>query len=246
MFVYNRLEVYTTRGTTAFSASHNQAALASQKGFAGGINGERRFLLQQLPFYQMAASLPTTSGNFGVNADLAGDASFRHLRFGLAYGRSLGEWVSIGAQFNYRNIQSAGYGSAGAVDFETGIIVHLTENLHTGFHVANPTRSQYNKGTEERLPTVFTSGLGYQPNEQFLLAAELEKVEGNPIAVHIGALCRVDKALVARLGFSAPIGTYYLGAGVAFGSFRIDLTASLHPQLGLTPGIQIIFAEREE
>ncbi|MEJ7912321.1 MAG: hypothetical protein WKF70_04145, partial [Chitinophagaceae bacterium] len=234
--VYNRLLSYTALARNVFSGACNQATLAGQKGFSAGINGDRKFLLAQLSAYQVAAALATTSGSFGVNGDFMGDAAYSNFRFGLAYGRKLGSWLSIGAQFNYHRIQATGYGSAGAVDFETGFIIHLSEHLHTGFHVANPTRSGYNKGDQEKLPAVYTSGLGYQPGEHFLLAGEIQKVEGSPAALTVGLQYLFDKVLLARLGFTSPTGSYYLGAGVQLASFRIEVTASLHPQLGLTPG----------
>ena len=57
-------------------------------------------------------------------------------RLGLAYGRKLGSKIDVGAQFNYNGIRIAEYGNAAALSFEIGVIMHLTDKLHTGIPVS--------------------------------------------------------------------------------------------------------------
>ena len=106
-----------------FLLQANQAALAHINSLTAGIYSERRFLLQELSLYQLAVALPTSSGNFGVSASYFGSAQNNESVIGLAYGRKLGEKVSIGAQFNYVSMQVAGYGNASTINFEAGSIV---------------------------------------------------------------------------------------------------------------------------
>jgi hypothetical protein len=56
-----------------------------------------------------------------------------------------------------------------------------------------------------------------------------------------------DKQFFARFGIASQNGTPYGGAGVSWENFRIDVSASYHPQLGISPGLMLIvnFKPRE-
>ncbi|MCW3074432.1 MAG: hypothetical protein JWP69_1501 [Flaviaesturariibacter sp.] len=239
--VYTRLTAYTPNNADAFSFSGNQAALAQVKSISAGVYGERRFLLQELSLYQAAFALPTRSGNFGLQGTYSGSASYNESGIGLAYGRNLGSKIAIGAQFNYHAVKVAGYGSAASINFEGGILFHFSESLTAGLHTYNPTGSQMGKNKEERLPAVYTAGLGYEVSEQFFISAEIQKEENQPVSVNGGMQYRFADKLFARGGFASATSAFYFGAGVSLSRFRLDVVTSVHPQLGLTPGIMLLY-----
>src|SRR6185295_15079628 len=113
-----------------FSFHANQAALAKIKTLSAGIYGEKRFLLNELGLYDVAATLPTSSGNFGLDLRYYGFSDYNESQVGLAYGRSLASKVDVGVQFNYYNVRIAGYGNASSINFEIGTIFHLTDKLN--------------------------------------------------------------------------------------------------------------------
>ena len=47
--------------------------------------------------------------------------------------------------------------------------------------------------------------------------------------------------LAARAGVSTSTSVYYFGIGVGLKQFRLDATASVHQQLGITPGLLLLF-----
>ena len=106
---YTKTTTYSSVHTDAFSFTANQAALANSKSMSIGLFGERKFLLEDLHFYQLAFVLPTTSGNFGTKANYSGTASYNQSELGLAYSRNL-DRIDVGVEFNYFSIQAAGYG----------------------------------------------------------------------------------------------------------------------------------------
>lgn len=91
-------------------------------------------------------------------------------------------------QFNYYAIKVAGYGNAGALNAEAGIIMHLTERFNAGMHVFNPAGERFGKNSNEKLPFVYTAGLGYEASAQFYTSIEIEKEEDLP--VNVKAVCR--------------------------------------------------------
>jgi hypothetical protein len=47
--------------------------------------------------------------------------------------------------------------------------------------------------------------------------------------------------LLTRAGISSATSSFYIGLGLMIKSLRIDVTTSYHPQLGITPGLLLLF-----
>ena len=237
---YTGLSAYSSGHSDVFSFTNNNASLAGLKNISAGVFGERRFLLNELNNFMAVAGMPTHSGNFGLKATYSGFTDYNETQLGLAYARKLGKKVDIGAQFNYNGIRIAGYGNAAAVSFELGSILHITEKLHTGIQVNNPVGGKFGK-EQEKLPSVYSFGVGYEASEKFLLTAEIEKEENQPINVNAGFQYRFIPQLQVRAGVSSAASIVWAGAGIRLNAVRIDITSSYHPQLGVTPGLLLLF-----
>ncbi len=243
--IYTRTNTYSSVHHDAFSFISNQAALASSKNLSVGVYGERRFMLADLTSYQLAFALPTSNGNFGLQANYFGSTSYNESKLGLAYARNLGK-IDIGAQFNYHQIKIAGYGNASAINFEAGAILHVSDQFQTGVHIYNPTRVSIGKNGEEKLPVIYSFGMGYDASDKFFIGTEIEKVEDQPINVNAGLQYSFDEKLFARAGIASATSSFYLGAGFLWNGFRIDVTASVHPSLGITPGLLLIYNSQDK
>jgi hypothetical protein len=238
---YIRSGAYSTSQPDAFSFGANQAALAQTNHLSAGLFAERRFLMQELSSFHLAFALPTASGGFGVNTGYFGNMDHNELQAGLAYGRKLGKKVSAGVQFNYYTIGVNGYGRASSVNFEGGLMFQLTGQCRAGIHAYNPTGSKIGKYGEEKLSSIYSMGLGYDASDRFFLSGSIEKTEDRPVNVQAALHYQFDQKLLARAGFSSGTANYFLGAGVLFSDLRLDVTASVHPQLGITPGLLLVY-----
>ncbi len=236
---YSGLGAYSFNHVDIFSFTSNPASLAQLKNTSAGVYGERRFLLSELNNYTAVIGLPTASGNFSIKANYSGFSDYNETQSGLAYGRKLGNKIDIGAQFNYYGIRIAGYGNASAISFEAGTILHITERLHAGIHVNNPVGGKF--GKDQKLSSVYSFGFGYDASEKFLVSAEIEKEEDQPVNVTAGLQYKFLPQLLARAGISSATSTGWLGLGLTLRSFRFDVTAGYHPQLGVTPGLLFLF-----
>lgn len=239
---YIGLGAYSNYHSDVFSFHTNQAALGKIKMLSAGIYGEKRFLLNELGLYDAAVVLPTSSGNFGLDARYYGFSDYNESQVGLAYGRNLGSKVDVGVQFNYYNVRIAGYGNASAINFEIGTIFHLTDNLNAGLHVYNPVGGTLGKNDEEKLASVYSMGFGYDASEKFFMSIEIEKEEDKPVNVKAGLQYKFLPQLLTRIGISSATSSLYFGIGFGLKSIRFDVTASYHPQLGITPGLLLVFS----
>ena len=239
--LYTGLGAYSIHHADVFSFTNNQASLAQMKNAAGGAYGERRFLLDQLALYQLAVAMPTKSGNFGINAAYFGFSDYNESQMGLAYGRSLGTKVDLGVQFNYNAIRISNYGNSSAINFEIGTVLHLTDKLHAGIHAYNPVGGKFGKNQEEKLASVYTAGLGYEASDKFFVSAEIEKEEDQPVNVNAGMQYKFLPQFMARVGIATNTSNAYAGVGFTLRSFRLDVVAGYHPQLGVTPGLLLVY-----
>lgn len=238
---YTGTGAYSLSQTDVFSFMANQASLAQIKDAAAGVYAERRFLLSELNNYQAAIAVPASLGNFGLKAGYYGFTEYNETQVGLAYARKLGNKFDLGVQFNYNGISIAGYGNASAVSFEIGTVMHITNQLHAGIHINNPVGGKFGKSRQEKLPSVYTFGLGYDASEKFFISTEIIKEEDQPVNVNAGLQYKFIPQLLARAGVSSATSSYWFGIGVLWKNLRIDVAGSYHSQLGFTPGLLLLF-----
>ena len=239
--VYAGLGACSIDHVDVFSFTNNQASLAQMKSASAGVYGERRFMLNELSLYQLAIAVPTNSGNFGFKAGYFGFSDYNESQMGLAYARKLGNKVDVGVQFNYNGIQVSGYGNSSAINFEIGTVFHLTDRLNAGVHAYNPVGGKYGKDSEEKLASIYTVGLGYEASDKFFVSAEIEKEENQTVNVNAGMQYKFLPQFMIRAGIVTNTSVLYGGASLFLKTFRLDVAASYHPQLGVTPGLLLIY-----
>jgi hypothetical protein len=240
---YIKTGAYSHKQADVFSFGTNQASLVTARSFSAGVFSERKFMLSDLNLFSAAFALPTTSGNFGLQVHRFGNSAYNETQAGIAYARKLSDYIDVGVQFNYYTMRIAGYGNAAAINFEAGAIFHFTDNLHGGVHVYNPTAGTIGKNEKERLPAVYSAGLGYDASESFFINAEIEKTENLPLSVNASIQYKFSERFLARGGMVSSTSVYFFGAGFILHNIRIDATASVHPQLGVTPGVLLIYTK---
>lgn len=242
---YTRLQAYSSQASDAFSLDGNVGALGASQPFSAGIYTERRFMLKELGLFSGAVVIPTTSGNFGWRGDYFGSAAYHQSSVGLAYARELGSKVALGTQFNYYTLKSAGYGRASAIAFNAGILLRVSPQLNAGLQVSNPVGASWGNKGLERIPATYSAGLGYDASKQVFIGLEVEKREDQPVGVNAGLHYAVAEKLVIRTGFCSAAQLYHLGFGVALNHFWMGVTVSVHPYLGTTPGMLLLYSSKE-
>jgi hypothetical protein len=238
---YTEVGALSNNSVDVFCAAANQAALAKLNHASAGVYSEKRFMLKELGFYDVAVAIPTHSGNFGFDGRYFGFTDYNETQLGLAYARNVGSKIDLGAQFNYYAVRIVGYGNASSVHFDAGMILHLTDNLNVGLHVYNPMGSKLGKNGEEKLASMYSFGIGFEPSRNFFFSLELAKEEDKPPSVNAGLQYKFLPQLLARGGVSTSTSTMFFGIGFEIKSMRLDATASYHPQLGISPGIMLLY-----
>jgi hypothetical protein len=163
----------------------------------------------------------------------------------LAYGRKLGDKVSVGIGFNYYAIKLNRYGRIFYMVPEAGIILHANDKISTGIHIFNPAAITNHKYKDEKLPLICTMGLGWNISDKLYMVAELQKEEDRPLYVNTGLEFQPAQRFFIRGGLTSALSSYYFGCGMQIHLLRMDVTASFHPQLGITPAIMFLYNSRK-
>lgn len=232
---------YSPLHADLFSMAQNTASLSLLKEPALGIQGVRPYLINELGQYRIMAALPTVRGHFGIRADMRGNGAYRENQLGMAYARDLGSKLSLGLQFSYNSFRITGYGQASAPGVEAGIILHLTEQVHVGIQVRNPFAGKWGPGKSERLPAVYTGGIGYSPSPFFYGSMEVEKEEDQPVGLSFSLQYKPVTRFLFRAGMGSRASSAWVAVGFQLSRCRIDICSAFHPQLGITPGIAVLF-----
>jgi hypothetical protein len=221
---YMGLSAYSKKFMDVFGASSNQAALGEVKSTALGVYGERRFGLSELNNYSAHIALATKSGTFGVQANRFGFDGFNETQLGLGYGRTLGEKVSIGGKINYYSQQVTGYGTGSTVNFEAGLLLHLTPKLNAGISAFNPTGGKFGVDKTEKLASVYKFGLGYDVSDKVNVSTEFVKDENTPLNVIAAIHYQFEKKFFAKAGISSAASNFFAAAGLSLNNqFRLDI-----------------------
>jgi hypothetical protein len=237
---YIGLGAYSINHVDVFSVTSNQAALAQIEKPSVGVFGENRFLVAETNMYSAIVAVPTKEGNFAFQADYFGYKNYNESQLGIAYARKVGTKLDLGIKFNYYSFRIPGFENPSTVNFEIGVICHFTEKLNGGIHIYNPVGGRLSKTENDKLSSIYSFGLGYEASDNFFVSAEIVKQEDLPVNFNAGVQYNFAKQFFARFGIASQNESPYGGAGVSWKNFRLDISASYHPQLGISPGLMLI------
>ncbi|HEX5654675.1 MAG TPA: hypothetical protein VFX58_16475 [Chitinophagaceae bacterium] len=237
---------YSKQQADIFSFTINKASLARLKSPSAAVYTERRFMMAELNSFSAAAGIPTKHGNAALEIVYDGFAYYHKSRAGLAYARALGNKIDLGIQFNYYGVKIPGYGSATAVGVDLGILIHHSDKLHTGFSVENPMGGRLGKETGEKIPALYTMGIGYEASAKVLGTVEIIKQEEQPLTV-IGAMkYQILPFVWARVGVNSYTSSGWLASGLSWRTLKVEIMTAYHPYLGVTPGLLIVFTGKNK
>ncbi|MGH2645090.1 MAG: hypothetical protein ACRDE2_14140 [Chitinophagaceae bacterium] len=228
----------------AFNVFRNEASLAKIQHFTAGIIAEEKFMLQETASFAFTAAFPTSSGVFGVSAKSYGFENFRQIQTTILYGRQLTDWLDIGAEFDYLNTRVPLYGSAHAVTFGMGAIIHWNKQWHTGLQTFNPSSIKFSGLGDDIIPAVYRIGIGYQPSDIFFLSAEISKTKGFTAEGTAAFHYRIIQSLSFTGGAGTGENNLFLGFNIHLKQIQILLATSHHSKLGLTPASGFIFENK--
>ncbi len=229
--------------TDFWSVHNNQAGMAYYKKIAAGLYYENRFLLKETGLKCLSVVIPVKkAGVFGLNVSNFGFNLYNESKIGLAYAMAFSERISAGVQLDYiYSHMGDNYGNIGLLTFEVGLRAKIYKELVLAVHVFNPANLRLVKGNSEHIPLIYKIGLSYSFADKALIATEVEKDMNFKPVFKAGAEYKVARPVCLRIGIATNPMSYSFGVGFEFYKFKLDISASRHPQLGFSPQASLIY-----
>jgi hypothetical protein len=132
-------------------------------------------------------------------------------QFGLA---------ALGAQLNYIQYRTEGFGNKGVWSLNFGGIAELTPHLFVGAYVININQPSISQ--EDKLPTKLVAGIGFKSTEKVFVATEIEKdLDYDPLW-KMGLEYKFHPKFCGRTGYNINPNTAYFGFGFKTKKLTID------------------------
>ena len=228
----------------AFSFHKNVAAVSTEYAM-GGILAEKKYGIKEGGHYLASLAMPLGGGGIGLSLRHSGAAGYNESEARLAYGRKLAGPLGAGAEIHYVGISMDGYGKISVPGFGLGLLFRLSETVSIGVFTRDPVGRGFGKDGLETLPAVYGLGIGFEPSDQFLFTANLQKEEGRPADGRLAFQYLPSPNFRLRGGVEFRRRTVLFGAGWRRKSGRaitaVDLQAGWHLQLGLSGTLQVQF-----
>jgi hypothetical protein len=227
---------------SVFSSRHNVAGLGAVERNAIGAGLRNNYLATNLNDFYLMAAFAQGKGRIGVDLYYFGIDAYQQGALALSYARPFAtNWyagVRISYAYNYipqeevnRQLLSADLGILGKLG-----------NWRVGTSIQQFAQSQWQGRVDEHSPIIFRLGGGYFFTEQTCLTAELYKADNERADVRLGLCYAPAAALELRLGFGTLRPSFGFGLGIAFDQLQINLAATWHQQLGLSPLTDLVYA----
>lgn len=231
-----------------WSVANNPGALGLIDKYNLGVAYESRYFLPEAAQKAATFNGPLGGGSMGVVAHSFGYAGYQDNRFGISYGRKLSEYLSLGVQLNYVQVNIGnGYGSRGAAVAELGMMIMPNDKITFGAHLYNPTRAKLADFDNERIPTNLSIGGNYKFSEKVRLLTEIEKGLDLPMNIMAGIEYAPIDRLFLRTGLSTLAGSFAFGLGYQWNNIVIDISNQWNQNLGFgaTASIGYTFGKRK-
>ena len=227
---------YSTHFRDAFSFTDNPACLATSKNLSFGMLAERKWMLEELDNYEMAATCGIGNGGMGLALQYSGDIDFNEQVLQLAYGKNLGR-LQLGIQFGHQEDQVLGYPAIGFSSARIGMCFYVSEKLTTGWVLGLPVSGVTGETNLERGPQFFEMGIGYEIRPDLFLAMEVAKASGQPVNVVSSVEYRYGEQFFFSIGLNSGTSTPYFKSGWKKNRLCIQLYTVYQAALGFSPGL---------
>lgn len=189
------------------------------------------------------AVIPFKNNFAGLSFERYGFSAYNESKIGFAYAKKFGTHLSIAINTNYHQLKISNYGSSAGFSIDVGAIYTIDKEFTIGAFVNNPFKQSYNK-TEisTNIPTVFNIGASYSVSDKVLIATTLSKNLVEKIDVKLGIDYKILDVLSLRGGLSKNPFKQYVGFGLNYKKFLLDMASTYDANLGYAPQIGIGYA----
>jgi len=140
--------------------------------------------------------------------------------------------LNLGLRVKYWRLTVTGYDHLASLSMAVGIQVKLTKKLVIGSFLSNITQNQI--GNEELLPTVWFTGISYDPSPKLQLILEIGHNLGYTWDYKLGFDYKFKEKISVRSGLNSSNRQGHFGLGFHTDKIQLDYALGIHFLLGIS------------
>lgn len=226
---------------TPFDILLNPATAAFSNGFMVGVCSEQKWGQKDIISGDISAVWTTKNGTWALPIHIDKAGSFNRSMPSLVYARKLTSTIGLALQLGYNMQHVEKYGSQQQLDTKLGLMIHVTPQLHMGATIHNAQLWFKEENIAVNRPASIACQAAYEPSNTILLQAIVEKQQNQATQVIAGIYYRCHKYVEVSAGINSEGHQFWGSGSVIWKTFRLGISTSVHPQLGITPGLCFIY-----
>ncbi len=225
-----------------WSINYNIGQLQNLNSSTIAVSFNQPFMLSDFSTANLVTAIKSKNGVFGLNYSNFGNEYFQINSAGIGYSMKLGENLTSGIKFNYHHINAGEfYNSKSILSADIGFAANLTNELHIGFSLLNPTFSKVDDYANERIPTVLQFAAGYHFSPELSLQAGVKKDMLYPLSFLTGIQYSPNNKVCFRGGIGTNPSLASLGINVQINQLKLIFATQIHQILGWSPDFGIAY-----
>ncbi|MBN7815784.1 PorV/PorQ family protein [Algoriphagus pacificus] len=224
----------------AWTVFNNIGALDRISASEIAVGYDQRFGLNELSTLDLAASLKTEKGSFGLGLSRFGGKLFNQQMFGIGYSQKLGI-SSFGVKADWFQTQIQDFGTGNSFVFSLGGVADLGPKIQIGGYFSNINRAKISNNSQDHLPTAINLGLTYVPISTLKIHLETEKDILIKPVVKAGLEYGIHDLVLLRAGVNSNPSRLFFGLGIRPGKFLLDYGMGQNTALGSTHHVSLGF-----
>ena len=226
-----------------FGVFNNPSAYSEIKKLQCGIYSEQRMSQTKLGSVALSLVIPTTFMNIGFAVSHLADTFINQEKVNASLSKKISKNFSIGATVSYLVTYSAGQPFSGNIIYEFGGIYDINNRFQFGVFIFNPTQRNYSDFSNDKIPTYYRIGGGYDVLDRLRFVFEMQQLFNQQILFRGGIRYNTNGLLTLSAGLANNPVYITFGIGIRLKKFKLDYAASFHEVLGYSPHLGIIFPQ---
>lgn len=181
---------------------------------------------------------PIQNTAMGVGVAYFGDELLNKSKAVVSAAHKIGK-TSLGIKTAYEQWQISELGSKGIFYLDIGGQMDITNQLTLGMVITNLNQAKFDTLSYNSPITTLKVGLSYHPHDKLILLAQVEKDVSNPAILRLGLEYMASQHIALRTGVLPNPTSAFVGLGLLWQSFHIDLSGAYLQTLGWTGSVSI-------
>jgi len=227
---------------SVFSSRHNVAGIAFLEKNALAVGLRNNYLASNLNDFYLLSAFNLGAGKLGVDFLNYGFEAYQQNEVGLSYALKLNSNWSFGSRLRYANCAIPQESiNRYLISADVGLL-RKSKKWRYAATVQNIIQSKWQGRVVENEPVILRVGAGYYFSKEAAVSAEFYKSSNAAADFRLGVNYKIVEQLDIRFGFGTLQPNVSFGFGIFVNGFQINVVATWHQQLGLSPVTDLVYA----